>query len=231
MEPVAGALGFNLKNTDIAVALSDNTWSGYFRFNLMGMLFRQYDLLDQVRPFKVLAMFLLGFWISRHGFYERVNQYKSFLKKVILIGLPAGLVINYFMASIPWSEYYAGSMKGWAKTLLYALGVTPLSMSYVAMFALAHESGKAKWLEGFSYVGRMALSNYLLQSILYMVLFRGIFLGLAGKFGFLPCLGIVAVVYTLQLLWSKWWLARYRFGPAEWLWRSATYGKWQPMRR
>jgi uncharacterized protein len=77
----------------------------------------------------------------------------------------------------------------------------------------------------------MALTNYLLHSVLYMVLFRGPFLGLAGKVGLLALMVPVVVLFPLQVLFSKWWLARFQYGPAEWLWRSFTYRKWQPLSR
>jgi uncharacterized protein len=80
-------------------------------------------------------------------------------------------------------------------------------------------------------VGRMALSNYLAQSVLCGLIFYAVGLGLYGRFtGFYLYL-VVALVWTLQLAWSPWWLARYRFGPAEWVWRSLTYGRRQPFRR
>jgi uncharacterized protein len=80
-------------------------------------------------------------------------------------------------------------------------------------------------------VGRMALSNYLAHSVLGAFIFYAIGLGLYGRFTGLYLYGVVALVWALQLAWSPWWLARYRFGPAEWLWRSMTYRQRQPFRR
>jgi uncharacterized protein len=77
----------------------------------------------------------------------------------------------------------------------------------------------------------MALSNYLLQSIITSVVFLGWGLGLAGRFDYAGQLLIVAAIWSLQLALSPVWLRRYRFGPAEWFWRSLTYWKRQPMRR
>ncbi len=77
--------------------------------------------------------------------------------------------------------------------------------------------------------GRMALSNYLAQSILFALLFYGYGLGLFGKLGSATAAAIGIAVYAGQLAFSVWWLNRYRFGPFEWLWRSLTYGRRQPM--
>jgi uncharacterized protein len=135
------------------------------------------------------------------------------------------------MAWIDWGEYYQGSWMGGLKTILYFLGVVPLSLCYVYLFTAAYTSGRYKILHAFTYVGRMALTNYLTHSILYVIFFRGTFLALGGKVGTLTCMVPVLLFFPLQIVFSKWWLQRYRFGPAEWLWRSMTYGKWQPMKR
>jgi uncharacterized protein len=80
-------------------------------------------------------------------------------------------------------------------------------------------------------VGRMAFSNYLAQSVITAVLFLGWGFGLAGRFDYAEQLGVVVAIWILQLVWSPIWLARFRFGPAEWLWRSLTYGRVQPFSR
>jgi uncharacterized protein len=77
----------------------------------------------------------------------------------------------------------------------------------------------------------MALTNYLLHSVLGAVVFLGWGLGLAGRADYAEQLLFVAGMWTLQLIVSPIWLRRFRFGPAEWLWRSLTYGEKQPMRR
>jgi uncharacterized protein len=77
----------------------------------------------------------------------------------------------------------------------------------------------------------MALSNYLLHSIVASVLFLGWGFGLAGRLDYAEQLAVVVVIWAVQLALSPVWLAHYRFGPAEWLWRSLTYWRWQPMRR
>jgi uncharacterized protein len=88
-----------------------------------------------------------------------------------------------------------------------------------------------KLLQRFAAVGRMALSNYLMHSIILTTVFYGYGLGLYGSISRFGQMGFVVAVIALQLLLSPWWLARYRFGPLEWLWRSLTYWKRQPMLR
>ena len=76
----------------------------------------------------------------------------------------------------------------------------------------------------------MALSNYLAHSLILTTVFYGYGLELYGEVPRLMQMGLVVAVIGLQLLWSPWWLARFRFGPFEWLWRSLTYWQRQPMR-
>jgi uncharacterized protein len=76
----------------------------------------------------------------------------------------------------------------------------------------------------------MALTNYLMQSVLCTWVFYGHGLGLIGRLSRVEQMGVVAVVWAVQLALSPWWLWHFRFGPAEWLWRSLTYGRPQPWR-
>jgi uncharacterized protein len=78
-------------------------------------------------------------------------------------------------------------------------------------------------------VGRMAFSNYLAQSLICTFLFYGWGLGLWGSFDRSGLALVVVAVWIAHLAWSPWWLARFRFGPAEWLWRTMTYARPQPM--
>jgi uncharacterized protein len=79
-------------------------------------------------------------------------------------------------------------------------------------------------------VGRMALTNYLMQSVIGSLVFYGYGLGMYGSVDRVGQQAIVAGVWAAQLVWSPWWLSRFRFGPAEWAWRSLTYWRLQPMR-
>ena len=113
----------------------------------------------------------------------------------------------------------------------FDVGVPGLCFFYVSTFVLALQ--REAWrrrLAPLAAVGRMALSNYLLQSLVCTTIFYSYRLGLYGQVG--PALGLAltALIFTLQIPLSMWWLRRFRFGPAEWLWRTLTYGKLQPMR-
>jgi uncharacterized protein len=109
------------------------------------------------------------------------------------------------------------------------LSTTPFAFGYIAMATLLLD--QARWrtvLGAFAPVGRMALTNYLAQTVICLAIFYGG--GLVGRFQ--PALGLIigTMVFVAQMGLSAWWLHRFRFGPAEWLWRSLTYGQLQPMR-
>ncbi|MFQ5777077.1 MAG: DUF418 domain-containing protein [Terriglobia bacterium] len=112
-----------------------------------------------------------------------------------------------------------------------ALGRPAICFFYAsAIILLVQREAWKKRLAPLGSVGRLALSNYLLQSVVCTTIFYSYGLGLYGQVG--PAQGLVlsVLIYAFQILLSVWWVRRFRFGPAEWLWRTLTYGKLQPMR-
>ena len=76
----------------------------------------------------------------------------------------------------------------------------------------------------------MALTNNLTQSVVFLFVLTGAGLGLIGRIGATVCFVLTLVLFGLQIAFSNWWFRYFRFGPAEWVWRSLTYGQMQPMR-
>ena len=96
---------------------------------------------------------------------------------------------------------------------------------------LFYKAGALTWLtRRLAAVGRTALSNYLIHTILCTMLFYGYGYGLFARLDRVQLLAVVAAIWAFQLWYSPLWLTYFRFGPAEWLWRSLTYGRAQPMR-
>jgi uncharacterized protein len=118
---------------------------------------------------------------------------------------------------------------------LYPYSAVLLAFAYGAGLLLCFSSagdGHARRLTRlFAGVGRMTLSNYLAQSVIFSLLFYGFGFGLFGRLGPAVAALLGLAVFAAQLVTSDWWLERFRFGPAEWLWRSLTYRRWQPMKR
>lgn len=192
--------------------------------------FRLGDLVYQMRFTKVLGMFLIGLWIGRRAVYAQLDEYASLLRKVarwgLAIGLPVSLV-KAILAMWPGDEI---PLVEFAAEAAYVLGTPTLALGYAAGFALLWRGGRHPSLQWAAPAGRMALTNYLMQTILQSLLFYGWGLGLIGKLGLVFIYPISLALFALQVAYSRWWLARFRFGPVEWLWRSLTYGRAQPMR-
>jgi uncharacterized protein len=143
------------------------------------------------------------------------------------LGLPLAVYDTYFLiqhdfgfkAFLP-SQYFFHHIGG----LLVALG-------HIGVVMLICKAGAIQWLtHRLAAVGRMALSNYLMQSVICTTLFYGWGFGLFATLSRTELAGVVLAIWVFQLLISPIWLRSYRFGPAEWLWRSLTYWRWQPMR-
>jgi uncharacterized protein len=183
----------------------------------------------------VIYLFLLGLWVWRAGIIQRMDEYLPKLKRICAICLPLGIVLCTLETIIPILRPNPGgrpTLLGWFANILFIVALPTLSLGYATGLAvlIQNEAWKHR-LRPFAAVGRMALTNYLLQSILCTLFFYHYTTGLYGKVG--PALGLIptVVLYGLQVPFSNWWLSRYRFGPMEWIWRGLTYGKLPTLRR
>lgn len=179
---------------------------------------------------RVGGLMLLGMALFKLGVLsaERSERfYRNLALAGLSLGLPiiaAGMVLNTVAAfEFPWSMFQ-GSLFNYVGSLGVALG-------YIGVVMLAVLRG---WLprlqERLAAAGRMALTNYLTQSLICTFLFYGHGMAWFERTSRAEQLLVVAAVWALQLWWSHWWLKRYRFGPFEWLWRSLTYMRLQPAR-
>jgi uncharacterized protein len=119
------------------------------------------------------------------------------------------------------------------------LGLTAFDLSNLAMtflllglFVISYRGLRIRrFLNSFAPYGRMALTNYLIQSIAGTFLFYGWGLGFLGELRNVYTFGLALLLISLQMAFSNWWLKRYNYGPFEWIWRSLTYFKYYPLRR
>ena len=156
---------------------------------------------------RTIGLFLLGAFAWRTGILQ--NPPRRLLSIAApCIGLGAALILSGAEA---------------LGTILLALGYGAAIIGFANL-----ERGKA--LLGWAApLGRMAFTNYLAQSLIFGWIFYGYGLGLFGRLGVAHALAIGIAVYAGQVLFSAWWLRRYRYGPVEWLWRTLMYGAPQPM--
>lgn len=180
----------------------------------------------------ILTMFLLGLWAGRRRLFEDVEGSLPLLRRVRAWGLALGLGGSLIVALVTKRiNPFAPSAAAAGFTVAYLVGHTALCLCYVsALTLLARGEAWRRRLAALAPVGRTALSNYLLQSIVATLIFYPYGLGLYGRVGPARGLLLAAAIYAVQVPLSAGWLKRFRFGPAEWVWRSLTYGRAQPMR-
>jgi uncharacterized protein len=185
--------------------------------------------------FQLLGLFLMGVLAWRHGLFTPKPETIPRYRKWMIAGLAIGLTGNVAGTVIRWVHeppMFPPNPMMLLVGVIQAFSVVPLSAGYVlAIILLCRSEVWHRRLGVFGAVGRTALSNYLLQSVLGTLVFYSYGLGLFGKFGPAPLLMATFVIFAIQVVASNWWLARFRFGPVEWLWRSLTYGRLQAMRR
>lgn len=220
---------------EFAAIMDEITWWDFLKNNLSGFFFRYSYLFFSSRIPKVLGMFLIGYVIGRSDFYKNLAQHKKLVVIIIVSGLLIGLPANYLLAQQMQDhegDYFGLQQNGLYQTIWYALGVAPLALAYVGLFMLAFK-GKTgnKFLSLLAPVGKMAFSNYMMQSLIGNFVFFGAGLNYMWKVGPVYYTIFGVLVFILQVIISTIWLKYFNYGPVEWIWRSATYKKWQPMRK
>jgi uncharacterized protein len=175
--------------------------------------------------FRIYGCFLLGLLIGRNGIHRELRRYAPAVRRTAIAGLAIGLPLNVVFAR----TFDSGT---WLEVLVATAGVIPLSAGYAAALAWAWMGARERLLVSvFGPVGRMALTNYVAQSAIAMLIFRGVGLGLGGTMGPTLYLPVGLAIYVAQLAFSRAWLSRFQFGPLEWLWRMLTYGARVPLRK
>jgi uncharacterized protein len=182
---------------------------------------------------QVLGVFLLGTlaWRKRvfHPAPESLPRYRTAMWWGLVVGIAGNAALTFarWIDPSPMPKTWMGSLT----VPVMVISVPALSLGYICFVILICQD--AQWrarLHHFAAVGRTALTNYLLQSVIGTLIFYSYGLGFfgAGPAGLLP---VTFVIFAAQMVASSWWLARYRFGPVEWLWRRLTYKGPLPMRR
>ena len=220
---------YGINGTNFAYWLHDaEDYGTVFQFLVQGACVRMQEFIIGNRYFKVLGLFLVGFYIGRNRIYADLEGRKNLLVKVCRLGLIIGLPCSLLYA---WSSMGGHPLSDTLHSLFYFISVYPLGFAYAAGLCLLYLRVKSlsiwKWLAA---LGRMALTNYIGQSVIGMFLFYGIGLGWGSTIGLLQTEVIVLAVFLFQMLFSRLWLSGFKFGPLEWIWRMLTYGKWLAIR-
>jgi uncharacterized protein len=190
----------------------------------------QYDL------WRCAGMMLIGMACMKTGVLEGLRSTR-FYARLLAIGYGVGLPLG----ALALESQLAGrrdlaerfGLEPWrhGKEAVHLVSGAAVALGHVAFVLLIHRAGRlahVRFILGA--VGRMALTNYLFHSVLCVTLFEGWGFGRWARLGHAQLLGVVGCVWAATLIWSPLWFRRFRFGPMEWLWRTLTYMKPQPMR-
>lgn len=173
--------------------------------------------------FDYFSMMLLGIVLFRAGLFAAGHPPRV-LWMMVVLGYGVGLTVNYFETMTLLRNDFS-VLSFLESGITYDLGRIPLTMGHLGLLLLFAQSAGAGWLKAaLSAVGRMAFTNYVMTSIICGFFFYGFGLGWYGHLERYQLYYVVGGIWLFQLVFSPLWLARYRFGPLEWLWRWLTYG-------
>ncbi|MDX1454201.1 MAG: DUF418 domain-containing protein [Gammaproteobacteria bacterium] len=179
----------------------------------------------------VLCMFLIGAVFGRLNLIGRASEFKGLFVTLLVLGVAVGMPLSWQYTGL----YFETNLMKPGPEMLKANQLNMfaglfMSLMFVAAITLLMQTGASKWLGKLAPMGRMALTNYLLQSFISTFVFYGYGLGFFGQIGPVTAFIYAIVFWSLQIPLSIWWMNRYAFGPVEWLWRTLTYMKRQPMK-
>ena len=220
----------DVRPEEVVTAFQSEKLSMVFKMNFHNLIWRWYDFIPSGRPFKVLGLFFLGYYLYSRDFFT-VHARKW---KFIILFLTTGLLFTGV------TMYLHGSVSSFSKSWLdvidkfvHEIGQLSLSLSYICILSrLVSAFPKFTvfgWLKNY---GRMSLTSYIGHTLLGIIAFYPIIaLGFYGLLTIEQVYYLALGILTFQLIFSNVWFVYFSFGPIEWLWRCATFGKWFPIRK
>jgi uncharacterized protein len=184
------------------------------------IFFYDFSYLMFIQGLSVLALFLLGLYVGRLRLLDHLPEQRCRLQRILVAGLGLGLFSNLV---------YVVSKTTGLTGVGYVLGGLSLAVVYLSTLALLSlDETWQRRLAPLACVGRLALTNYMLQSVVCTTIFYGFGFGLYEKLGQAQGLLLSVLIFGFQIPLSVWWLKHFQYGPLEWLWRGITYGKRPP---
>lgn len=198
------------------------SYADLLKFLVMGAFERMTEFIASDRYFKVLGLFLVGLWIGKTRIYADIQQHRPLLRRIIIVGFAVGLPFALLHAYDAVAGYQLAPP---LHTLVEMLNIYPLGWAYMAAFALY---GRRLWVP-FTFPGRMALTCYISQSAIAILLFYGVGMGWGMRLSLPEVMASALAVYAFETACSFAWLHFFAYGPLEWIWRMLTYGKRLPL--
>lgn len=178
-----------------------------------------------------LAMMMLGMALYKTGVLQATRS-RAFYTKLMVVGIALGLLINGYEINRAISSNFDVFATFAQMQPTYHLGRMAMALGYIGLLCLICQSNRLHaFTSRLAVVGRMALTNYLMQSLICAVIFTGLGFGLLGDWQRVELYGVVIAIWVFQTWFSAFWLERYRFGPLEWVWRALTYGSAPSIKR
>jgi uncharacterized protein len=191
---------------------------------------------DSGRIYITMGFFLLGMFVGRMRWFEKVDESRGVFRKIckrsaaimaIMLVCGLSMMLADTVLKLGWQQ---NAVAGFVFMLFYDIFNASLVVVIVSgVTLLMYKRRGQKFFYPMASVGKMALTSYLTQTAFGLILFYNIGFGVYTKtspgFNYL----IAICFFILQMQFSKWWLSRFNYGPVEWLWRSGTLLKWQPM--
>jgi uncharacterized protein len=171
---------------------------------------------------RVLGMFLLGFYAGRRGIFANLDAHAALLRRVCAIGFAVGLPISLIATELSADVPGPPDVTGFIETIMQSISAPALALAYAAGLCLLFRRAPGP-MRALAPAGRMALTNYLAQSVAGVLIFYGIGFRMFGRVSLATALAGCLVFFGLQMIASGLWLSVAFFGPAEWLWRTFTY--------
>jgi uncharacterized protein len=213
---IHNALNLNLNYEAIANTFMNGSFAEIFRTN--ALVYTERLIISIMYVSQTISCFLLGLWLGRVGALENPKAHRGFLMgSLIVMSLCAWWGYNNVRDNFFLDNLFASPTLGFAYISLLALLVSFPFFKNIFYF--------------FSYIGRMALTTYITDSVVLSILFYNFGFGLYGQLHSGEWVWIALALFSVQIFFSALWLRAFRYGPLEWLWRSLTYGKFQPIRK
>lgn len=184
------------------------------------------------RYLQLLALFIIGLILGRVSFFENYRQYKKQLKVLLGVSIVGVIALSFVDIKLQEMDLTKAQSK-LCGIIVKSYNDIMMTFAYISAILLMSENRIIKnALTALSNVGKMSLSNYLVQAVVGVTFFYGFGLGMYNYLGATISLMYGVLFFALQLFVSKWWLTRFNYGPVEWLWRSLTFFNFKiPMKK
>jgi len=213
---------------DTSIVNEHPVTTSYWRYLLINARIDPFRNFLQDSPITLVFAFgcmLVGFAMSKSGFFQEQEKFRKTTTRLIVTGLLFGLICSYLFWMISIGKIELTPALIWLPVVIVA-GLFLQSLFYISTFVKLYQyTWFQRMVSPFEFVGRMALSNYILQSIFYLLIFFHCTNGLKlyGKITMTETYVVAAMLFAAQVILSKWWLKKHSQGPAEFLWKNLVY--------